>query len=109
MRSLPRITPLGVWACLVWVAPLRADVVTDWNAIATQTIFAAVPPRPGPTAILDLAMVQIAMHDAIQATEKRYELYAFAIPNASGSPIAAGAAAAHDVLSARFPQQAGAL
>jgi hypothetical protein len=83
--------------------------VTDWNEIATQTAFAAVPARPGPSAILDLAMVSVAMHDAIQAFEGRYESYAGDIPNASGSPVAAAATAAHDVLVVRFPAQAGTL
>jgi hypothetical protein len=96
-------------ACLGWATQVRADVVVDWNAIATQTAFAAVPPRPGPTAILDLAMVQVAMHDAVQAFEGRYESYAGDIPNASGSPVAAAATAAHDVLVARFPNQAATL
>jgi hypothetical protein len=95
-----------VCLCLGGAAQARADVVVDWNAIATQTAFAAAPPRPGPTAILDLAMVSVAMHDAIQAFEGRYESYAGAIPNATGSPVAAAAVAAHDVLVARFPAQA---
>ena len=82
-----------------------ADVVVDWNAIASQTIFTAVPPRPGPSGILDFAMVHAAMHDAIQAFDKRFESYAVAIPFASGSPVAAAATAAHDVLVARFPMQ----
>jgi hypothetical protein len=54
-------------------------------------------------------MVQAAVHDAIQAIEKRFELYAGPIPNATGSPVAAAASAAHDVLVARFPAQAAAL
>ena len=84
----------------------RADVVTDWNAIASQT---AIPVRPGPSAILDMAIVHAAMHDAIQAFEGRFESYGGAIPNASGSPVAAAARAAHDVLVARFPSQSGTL
>jgi hypothetical protein len=90
--------------------PARADnVVVDWNAIATQAIFSAVPPRPGPSAVLDLAILQAAVHDAIQAIEKRYESYGPGIPNASGSIVAAAASAAHDVLIARFPNQAASL
>jgi hypothetical protein len=82
--------------------------VTDWNEIASQTaLVSAVPPRPGPSAILDLAVVHAAMHDAIQAYEGRFESYAVSIPNASGSPVAAAASAAHAVLVARFPAQAG--
>jgi hypothetical protein len=94
-----------VLLCLIWAATGHADVVTDWNNMAVQT---AVPLRPGPSSILDLAMVHAAMHDAIQAYEGRYEPYAVAIPNASGSAVAAAASAAHDVLVARFPAQAAA-
>ena len=54
-------------------------------------------------------MVHLAMHDAIQAFQKRFEPYCGAITNASGSPIAAAASAAHNVLAARFPEQAGTL
>jgi hypothetical protein len=78
----------------------RADVVTDWNNIVVQTIGASHA-RPGPSAILDLATVHAAMHDAIQAFEQRYESFAPPILNATGSPIAAAATAAHDVLVAR--------
>jgi len=89
----------------------HADVVADWNAIATQAALqTTIPPvRPGPSAILDLAMVHAAMHDAIQAFEGRFESYGAPIPNASGSPVAAAARAAHDVLVARFPNQSGTL
>src|SRR4051794_33122233 len=97
---------LYVLECLIWATPARADVVTDWNSITMQT---AVPARPGPTSILDLAMVHAAMHDAIQAYDGRFEPYAVTIPNAAGSPVAAAATAAHDVLVARFPAQVGAL
>lgn len=94
---------------LVFLAPsaARADVVADWNAIATQTALQTVipPVRPGPSAILDLAMLHAAMHDAIQAFEGRFESYGAPIPNGSGSPVAAAARAAHDVLVARFPNQ----
>src|SRR5947207_373521 len=70
MTSLQKLTSLVVCGYLSWASPASADVVVDWNSIASQTIFTAVPPRPGPTAILDLAMVHAAMHDAVQAIEK---------------------------------------
>jgi hypothetical protein len=47
-------------------------------------------------------MVHAAMHDAIQAYDGRYEPYAIAVANATGSPVAAAASAAHDVLVALF-------
>src|SRR5262249_5979893 len=46
-------------------------------------------------------------HDAIQAYDGRFETYAAPILNASGSPVAAAASAAHDVLVAQFPAQKG--
>lgn len=97
---------LSVCIFLGSARPACADVMADWNAIATQM---AVPARPGPSSILDLAMVHAAMHDAIQAYQGRFESYSGSIPNASGSPIAAAAKAAHDVLAARFPSQSGTL
>lgn len=101
-----RLTSLIVCLCLSCAGLARADVVSDWNAIASQT---AIPVRPGPSSILDLAMVHAAMHDAIQAFQGRFESYGAPIPNASGSPVAAAARAAHDVLVARFPTQSGTL
>lgn len=102
MISSQTVAAFLVLACLVCAAPIHADVVNDWNNTATTL---AVPGRPGPSAILDLAMVHAAMHDAIQAYERRFEPYAMQIPNASGSPVAAAASAAHDILVARFPAQ----
>src|ERR1700741_647098 len=106
MKRLLGLASLIVCMCLNWGALARADVVADWNAIATQT---AIPARPGPSAILDLTMVHVAMHDAIQAFKRRFEPYGSPILNASGSPVAAAARAAHDVLVARFPSQSATL
>jgi hypothetical protein len=105
-KRLLGLASLIVCMCLNWAGVARADVVTDWNAIASQT---AIPVRPGPSAVLDMAIVHVAMHDAIQAFEERFQPYSGSIPNASGSPVAAAATAAHDVLVARFPSQSGTL
>ena len=106
LRTFAVLIPFG---CLIPAHSALANVVTDWNEIARQTIFGAAPPRPGPSAVLDFAMVHAAVHDAIQAYETSAEPYAVAISNAAGSPIAAAAVAAHDVLAARFPSQAASL
>jgi len=106
MKRLLGLVSLMVCVCLSWAGLACADVVSDWNAIASQT---AIPVRPGPSAILDLAMVHAAMHNAIQAFQGRFEVYGAPIPNASGSPVAAAARAAHDVLVARFPSQSATL
>ena len=106
MKRLLGLASLIMCVCLSWAGLACADVVSDWNAIASQT---AIPVRPGPSAILDMAMVHVAMHDAIQAFQGRFEPYGPPIPNASGSPVAAAARAAHDVLVARFPSQSATL
>jgi PAP2 superfamily len=88
-------------------ASANADAVADWNAIAVQATITGA--RPGPTGVLDIAMVQAAIYDAVQAIERRYEPYYVEIKGASGSPVAAAAKAAHDVLVNRFPSQSGSL
>ncbi len=106
-------------ACALLLAtPVSADAVSDWNAIAVQAISTACPAptcmpaigaRPGPTGVLDIAVVQAAIYDAVQAIEKEYEPYYVEVIGASGSPAAAAAKAAHDVLVNRFPWQAAGL
>ena len=85
------------------------DAATDWNEIAVQALATAAPPRPGPVAFLDMAIVQAAVHNAVQAIEGRFEPYHVEIPEASGSPEAAAAKAAHDVLVNILPGQAASL
>ena len=97
MRGMRRLKHLLVGVALCGAtSSAGADVVTDWNAIASQTIISplASPPRGGWSAFLDFAMVHLAMHDAIQAFEHRYQSYGDPIPNATGSPVAAAASAA---------------
>jgi hypothetical protein len=92
---------------LALTAPLCADAVVDWNAIASQVISAGG--RPGPSTLIDFAVVHAAVYDAVQAIDGRYEPYAVEITGASGSPEAAAAKAARDVLVNRFPAQAASI
>jgi hypothetical protein len=94
-------------AALTLTTSARADAVVDWNIITGQTIPFAT--RPGGAPGLDYAMVHAAIHDAVQAYDQRFEPYAVEITGASGSPVAAIAKAAHDVLVARFPAQTASL
>jgi hypothetical protein len=98
---------LTVACAVATAAPAAADVVTDWNAMTVGYVNAGA--RPAPAWILDLAMVHIAMHDAVQAYQHRFATYDEPIAGASGSPVAAVATAAHDVLVNRFPAQAAAI
>jgi PAP2 superfamily len=65
--------------------------------------------RPGPIGLVDIALVHVAVHDAVQAIEKRFEPYHFEVDRAYGRRSAAVAAAAHDVLVGMYPAQAATL
>ena len=100
---------IGVLVCVVGAtAPAGADVVTDWSAITINTIGAGAPVA-GPGRLIEYAMVHIAMHDAVQAIQQRFETYSPGITPTTGSVIAAAAKAAHDVLVNRFPAQTATL
>ena len=110
MRLLKRfcVPILGLAMPLAMSSVVRADAVTDWNAIAIQTI-AGVPSHPGATSFLDSAMVQAAVYDAVESITGRFRPYAVHVPGASGSTAAAVAAAAHHMLVKRFPSLATSL
>jgi hypothetical protein len=107
MASKVLKTVFGLIVCgCVWIESAWADVVTDWNEIAQAAIATG---RPGAPGALDSALVQVAVHDAVQAFDRRYEAYFAEVPGATGSQAAAVAAAAHGVLVALYPSQAAAL
>jgi hypothetical protein len=104
-------TALFVATALSWPQAAHADAVVDWNAIAASTI-AAAPSRSGvgsPVLFIDMAIVQVAVYDAVQAFNGKYKPYHAQITGASGSPEAATAKAAHDVLVNIFPAQTATL
>jgi hypothetical protein len=82
-----------------------ADVVLDWNEVALARVVAA---RQGPPdGARTMAMMHLAMFEAINAVEHRYAPYAFkGRAPAGASAEAAGAAAASSVLMKLFPDQA---
>jgi hypothetical protein len=86
---------------LVSTAP-HASVVTDWNAATLNCVQGPPTPpnRGGPPGLLDIALVQAAVHDAIQSIEGKYEFYHYENDNlrGDGSLEAAGAAAAYAML-----------
>jgi hypothetical protein len=97
---------LCVAAMTIAAIPVRADVVLDWNAYAASAIIGVsgqVPPR----ALIRLAMVHLAMYDAVNAIEGvPFATYAGPlIVDRPASADAAAAAAAHDVLVALSPTQ----
>ena len=82
----------------------RADVVTDWNVIAFDTFKAAnVGGNPLSRA---LAIMHVAMSDAVNTVQNRYTRYALNVPlNPAASADAAAVAAARNVLTALAPSQ----
>src|SRR5258706_6571835 len=97
------------WFCLLaLVAPnAHSDVVTQWNETADATSATAGGP---PIRARITAMTQIAVHDALNAIDRRFEPYTPMEPAAPGASVeAAVAAAAYRVLAATVPGQAGTL
>jgi hypothetical protein len=86
----------GLWA-LGLASPARASEVLQWNETTMKVIGAS-----GQNNIVStrtLAMVHVAVHDALNAIGRRYDAYYFEGPgDAGGSADAAIAAAAHTVL-----------
>ena len=82
----------------------RADgnVVTAWNSAVLQCVQGGPTPanRSGPVGLLDVAVIQAAVHDAVQAIEGRFEPYHYRNTSlrGAGSAEAAAAAAAYGML-----------
>jgi hypothetical protein len=91
-----RALSLALLSVLTLPGPVAADVVLDWNAVAE-----AVAPRfGGPQQQFRVqAMVQIAVHDALNAIEPRYARYTgLGLADPDASPDAAVGAAARETL-----------
>jgi hypothetical protein len=112
MRHYAGTAAIIIGTTLAVATTAAADVVADWNVCAPAIIGAgraAVQFGAGPSGQLDLAAMHLAMHDAVQAYDQRFEPYAGAIATGGGSAVAAAARAAHAVLLAKFPAQLAAI
>jgi hypothetical protein len=86
-------------------AEAATDQVVRWNEVATTTTGALQMDPLTESRVL--AMLHLAMHDAVNAIVRRYQPYAFAeTAPAEASADAAVATAARDVLVALIPAQA---
>ena len=84
--------------------PAPADVIMDWNgkadAIAAQKQITPVPHSRG------LAMLHVAMFEAVNAIERRYAPYKLTLAaDRATSKEAAAAAAGYHILAALYPDQ----
>jgi hypothetical protein len=88
----------------------RCDrVITDWNATATLVIHAGEGHADPLAASRSLAMMHVAMHDAVNTVHPRYGRYSLGErptePHRADAAVAASLAA-HDVLMALYSQPA---
>jgi hypothetical protein len=93
--------PILLLSFVALPGPARADVVLDWNAF-----FDTVAPRYGgpQQGTRAQAMVQIAVHDALNSIEPRYARYTgIGRADPAASPDAAVAAAASETMLALLP------
>jgi hypothetical protein len=82
----------------------RADTVTDWNVTAIEVMrVAGIAGNPWTR---NMAMVHVAMSDAINSVQPRYARYVATVAVVAGaSPEAAAAAAARQILLQQVPNQ----
>jgi hypothetical protein len=96
-----------ILSLLLQLQPSRADVISDWSDRA-MTLTAQKPLLPPPAERV-MALVHIAMFDAMNSIEGKYRAALVTMPNAGqADPAAAAATAAGTVLTALFPDQADA-
>jgi hypothetical protein len=84
-----------------------ADPIAAWNQISEIAVKTAG--HPPPVAALDFAIVHLAIYDAVESIDARYEPYYTRVPGATGSLSAAAAKAGHDTLAGLFPAQGATL
>jgi hypothetical protein len=85
---------------------VQTNMVLEWNANAANAIVGVAGLRPE-RGLIRLAMVHIAIYDAVNATDG-YPFQAYSVHpvvTSPASPDAATASAAHDMLVALFPSQ----
>src|SRR5215471_4871877 len=83
------------------------DPIAAWNQIAEKAVKTAG--HAPPVAALDFAIVHLAIYDAVESIDRRFEPYHAVVPHAHGSLSAAVAKAGHDVLVGLFKTQQGTL
>ena len=93
----------GMVATALLVAPARADVVTDWNMTTNDLVAKDIGNNPK---LRTLAMVHVAMSDAINTVQNRYTRVIATLPAAPGASVeAAAATAASHILTQIYPKE----
>ena len=113
VKEIVRLTGAIALVSMAGLPSVQAGVVADWNAITVSCVQGGKYPanRGGPAGLLDIALVQASVHDAVQAIQGKFESYQYENPAARGrgSTSAAVAAAAHSVLTGLYGADAACL
>lgn len=112
MLNRSRLSALGLFFALAIPAQEAAanDPVTEWNLIAVSETLSAVPAQAPAMQTRTMAIVQVSVHDAINAVTREYQTYSSPGADSSGATAdAAAIGAAHHALTSLFPARAGAL
>src|SRR5258708_12913494 len=100
-------TLLAASAAMTTPTAAYSDMVTDWNEIAIQTFPPAVL---GPTQARFLGIVHAAIYDAINAIDRKHQVYAIDIKSPPGASLEVAAATPpHDTLVKLLPFHQSAL
>src|SRR5262249_41128775 len=92
---------LGAWIAIGTPASVRANVITDWDEKGVAFVTSNIA---GPSGTRAMAMVHVAMFDAVNPIERRYRPYLVQLPTPlSTSKEGAAAAAAGAVLAGLVP------
>jgi hypothetical protein len=105
MTTRNNLTAILACVLLSQATPVRADAVTYWNDVAVTAVTVG---RPGGQGFVDMALVHAAMHDAVQAIQRRFQPYKANVQGAGSADAAAGSAA-YGVLAGIYPMQRGLL
>lgn len=112
MLNRLRVTALALFCALSLPAQDAAanDPVTEWNLIALAETVSAAPAQAPVQQTRTMAIVQVSVHDAINAITREYQTYSSPEPGPSGATAdAAAIGAAHHALLLLFPARAAAL
>jgi hypothetical protein len=103
-RLISTLCLIGASIALAPMIDARADVITDWNAKAEAiSIEKRLPPPPNARG---MAILHVAIFEAVNAIEKRYSPYRLKLTAEKSLPKeAAAAAAGHAVLIALHPDK----
>ncbi len=86
--------------------PPNEDVVLKWNRVLGQTLQIPGAHPPNILPVRSFAMMHLAMFDAVNSIDGSYTPYLTDVPGSKNASLEAAAAqAAHNVLSALYPDQ----